>query len=225
MKKILKKIFITIFPNKGQNTMNKDWANLNKYAIENSQINTNSKRIVFMGDSITESWKIINQDFFINNSYINRGISGQTTSQMVLRFRQDVIELMPSVVVILAGINDIAENTGPISIQDIMGNIKSMSELAKANTIGVILCSVLPSNRFYWNPKIDPAEKVIELNQLISNYATKNNITFVDYYGVMVDDTKGLPKKYSDDGVHPNLEGYKVMGDLVKIGIINFMSK
>jgi len=222
MKKILNKIFITLFPNKGQNAMNKDWANLNKYASENSKISTNSKSIVFMGDSITESWKIINKDFFINNSYINRGISGQTTPQMVLRFRQDVIELQPSVVVILAGINDIAENTGPISICGIMGNIITMVELARANKIGVLLCTLLPSNHFYWNPKMEPADKVIELNKLISNYATKNNITLVDYFSVMVDDTKGLPKKYSDDGVHPNLEGYKVMGELVKKGIINF---
>jgi len=147
-----------------------------------------------MGDSITEFWKVNDGAFFNSNPFIDRGISGQTTPQMVLRFRQDVIDLKPSVVVILAGINDIAENTGPITLDQIMGNIISMVELAKANNIKVVLCSVLPANQFNWNPKIKPAEKVIALNEMIQNYATKNNITYVDYYTAMVDDQKGLQK-------------------------------
>lgn len=168
-----------------------------------------------MGDSITEFWKPNDSTFFSANSFIDRGISGQTTPQMLLRFRQDVIDLKPSKVVILAGINDIAENTGPITVQQIMDNIISMTELAQTHNIKVILCSVLPANAFYWNPKLQPADKVIELNQRIKTYAQKHNITYVDYYTSMVDDNKGLLKKYGEDGVHPNLEGYKKMEALL----------
>lgn len=198
-----------------QNAMNTDWANLKKYEKENQSLTPSSKSVVFMGDSITEFWKPNDSTFFSANSFIDRGISGQTTPQMLLRFRQDVIDLKPSKVVILAGINDIAENTGPITVQQIMGNIISMTELAQANKIKVILCSVLPANAFYWNPKLQPADKVIELNQRIKTYAQKHKITYVDYYTSMVDDNKGLLKKYGEDGVHPNLEGYKKMEALL----------
>jgi lysophospholipase L1-like esterase len=197
--------------------MNKDWANLKKYATENRQLmqlqNTNS--IVLMGDSITEFWKVNDEAFFTSNNLINRGISGQTTPQMLLRFRQDVIDLKPSKVVILAGINDIAENTGPISLETVFGNIVSMVELAKANNIKVVLCSVLPSNKFNWNPKIEPADKVIALNKMIKAYVLKNKISFVNYYSAMVDANKGLDVKYGEDGVHPNLNGYKLMESLL----------
>ena len=198
-----------------QNAMNTDWANLKKYEKENQSLTPSSKSVVFMGDSITEFWKPNDSTFFSANSFIDRGISGQTTPQMLLRFRQDVIDLKPSKVVILAGINDIAENTGPITVQQIMGNIISMTELAQANKIKVVLCSVLPANAFYWNPKLKPADKVIELNQRIKTYAQKHKITYVDYYTSMVDDNKGLLKKYGEDGVHPNLEGYKKMEALL----------
>ena len=228
MKNFFTILILVTFPicNYSQDTtMNKDWPNLNKYATENSQLTNTTNSVVFMGDSITEFWKVNNEAFFTSNPFIDRGISGQTTPQMLLRFRQDVIELKPSVVVILAGINDIAENTGPITIDEIMGNIITMVELAKNNKIKVVLCTVLPSNHFYWNPKMEPADKVIALNQLISNYAKKNKITYVDYYTAMVDDAKGLPKKYSEDGVHPNLEGYKVMEGLVEEGILTYIKK
>ena len=195
--------------------MNNDWANLNKYASENQSLTPTAKSVVFMGDSITEFWKVNDTTFFTENPFIDRGISGQTTPQMLLRFRQDVINLKPETVVILAGINDIAENTGPITIDQIMGNIISMVELAKANKIKVVLCSVLPANNFYWNPKLKPANKVIELNLLLKNYAKANKISYVDYYNAMVDNEKGLLKKYGEDGVHPNLEGYKVMETLL----------
>jgi lysophospholipase L1-like esterase len=197
--------------------MNKDWANLIKYATENKQLMQlqNTNPIVLMGDSITEFWKVNDEAFFTSNNLINRGISGQTTPQMLLRFRQDVINLKPSKVVILAGINDIAENTGPISLEGIFGNIVSMVELSKANNIKVVLCSVLPSNKFNWNPKIEPADKVIALNRLIKGYASKNKISFVDYYSSMVDANKGLDIKYGEDGVHPNLNGYKLMESLL----------
>lgn len=197
--------------------MNKDWANLKKYATENALLlqTPNTKPIVLMGDSITEFWKVNDGDFFKSNNLIDRGISGQTTPQMLLRFRQDVIELNPYKVVILAGINDIAENTGPISLEAVFGNIVSMIELAKANKIKVVLCALLPSNNFYWNPKLQPADKVIALNKMIKTYALKYKIPFVDYYSAMVDKEKGLDKKYGDDGVHPNLNGYKLMEALL----------
>jgi lysophospholipase L1-like esterase len=211
-------IFLPLFTAYSQeDTMKKDWANLKKYATENNQLMQlqTTKPIVLMGDSITEFWKVNDGDFFSSNNLIDRGISGQTTPQMLLRFRQDVIELNPSKVVILAGINDIAENTGPISLETVFGNIVSMVELAKANKIKVILCAVLPSNNFYWNPKLQPADKVIELNKMITAYALKNKIPFVDYYSAMVDANKGLDIKYGDDGVHPNLNGYKLMESLL----------
>lgn len=200
-----------------EDSMKRDWANLNKYNKENSMIIENSvtNSTVLMGDSITEFWKVNDSGFFTVNNLIDRGISGQTTSQMLLRFRQDVINLRPTKVVILAGINDIAENTGPISLEAIFGNIVSMIELAKVNKIKVVLCSVLPANNFYWNPKLQPAEKVIELNKMLKDYALKNKIPFVDYYSSMVDNEKGLDKKYGDDGVHPNKNGYKLMESLL----------
>lgn len=211
-------LLVTQFTLYSQEDMIEDWANIKKYSVENESIIASqniSKNIVFMGDSITEFWKVNDPNFFTSNNFINRGISGQTTPQMLLRFRQDVLNLKPSTVVILAGINDIAENTGPITLEQIMDNISLMVALAKANKIKVILCSVLPANKFNWNPKLQPADKVIELNQMIASYATKHKITYVDYYSAMVDENKGLQKKFGEDGVHPNLEGYKVMEELV----------
>ena len=209
--------FLTSYMSFSQNdTAKKDWANLKKYASENQNIaNQKGNKVVFMGDSITEFWQVNDGNFFASNAFLNRGISGQTTPQMLLRFRQDVIALQPKVVVILAGINDIAENTGPITIEGIMDNIISMCQLAKANQIKVVLCSVLPANHFNWNPKIQPAEKVIALNKEIKAYASKNGIPYVDYFSAMVNNENGLDKKYGEDGVHPNLEGYKVMEALV----------
>ena len=184
------------------------------YEIENLNIAPTSKNTILMGDSITEFWKDINLTFFKEHSILNRGISGQTSSQMLLRFGQDVIDLKPKMVVILAGINDIAENLGPISIDAIFENVRSMVELAKENKIEVVLCSVLPANHFYWNPKIKPVDKILELNSLIENYSDVQKITYIDYYSAMVDNENGLPKKYADDGVHPNLAGYQKMETL-----------
>ena len=212
-------LFLIQFPGYSQNNRFEDFANFEKYAGANEKLATpkpGENRIVFMGNSITEFWE---SSFFSDNSYINRGISGQTTSQMLLRFRNDVINLQPKAVVILAGINDIAENTGPIALKDIFGNIVSMSQLAEANGIKVILCSVLPVYDFNWNPGLKPAEKIVKLNNMIKSYCEKNNITYVDYYSSMVDKKKGLDKKYSEDGVHPNLAGYKVMEPIVREAI------
>lgn len=183
--------------------------------MENKTLKPMKNAVVLMGDSITEFWKTNDPSFFSDHPFIDRGISGQTTSQMVLRFQQDVINLKPKTVVILAGINDIAENTGPITLKAVFENIVKMSDMAKKNGIRVVLCSVLPANHFYWNPKIAPADKVIALNQMIKAYALKNKLTYVDYYSSMVDAEKGLQKKYGEDGVHPNLEGYKLMESLL----------
>jgi lysophospholipase L1-like esterase len=195
-----------------------DWANLTKYSAENKVLKANSSNeIVFIGDSITEFWKEKEALFFSKNNFINRGISGQTTPQMVHRFKQDVLDLNPKKVVILAGINDIAENAGPCTIESIMENIDAMVTAAHQHKISVVLCSVLPTKVFYWNPKLKPADKVIALNSLIEKYVVTNDIDYVDYYSKMVDDEKGLPKRYADDGVHPNLEGYQVMKEVLML--------
>ncbi len=199
-----------------------DWANLEKYKTENTklqQIPKNEKRIIFMGNSITEAWQYVDSMFFKNKLFVNRGISGQTTPQMLLRFRQDVIQLKPSVVVILAGINDIAQNTGPITIEGIFGNIQSMVQLAQANNIKVVLSSVIPANVIPWKKEIEPAEIVVQLNSMIEAYCKKNKITYVDYYSKLVDDKKGLNKEYSEDGVHPNIKGYKIMDSILENAI------
>lgn len=202
--------------------MNQDWPYLKKYQKENTDLASaekGTKRIVFIGDSITEFWKTNHPDFFSNTQYLNRGISGQTTPQMLIRFRADVINLQPHAVVILAGGNDIAGNTGPATLGMIMNNLISMVELAKVNHIQVILCSVLPANHFPWKPNENPAEKIVALNTLIKNYADTNTIFYVDYYSAMVDENKGLIAAYSNDGVHPNKTGYNVMEPLITVAI------
>ena len=199
--------------------MQNDWAYLEKYAIENQQLlklPNNGNRIVFIGDSITEFWQRYDSVFFTQNKYINRGISSQTTSQIQERFQNDVIDLEPKYVIILAGINDIAENNGPISIEEIMNNIVSMVEKALKNNIEVVLCSILPASDFYWNPKIKPIEKIKQLNVLIEAYCLAEKIKFVEYYAPMVDENFGLDKKFTDDGVHPNLNGYLKMKTILE---------
>jgi lysophospholipase L1-like esterase len=200
-----------------------DWANLNKYKNENTIIalpTSGENRIVYFGDSITEGWSIADPEFFAGKAYINRGISGQTTSQMLLRFRADVIELKPKTVVILAGTNDIAGNTGPITLEMILGNLISMCELAKANNITIVLCSVLPAFEYPWKPELEPADTIVTLNKMIQKYTNTNGITYVDYYSTMVDERKGLKSIYSKDGVHPNKDGYLVMGPIVEKTIV-----
>lgn len=199
-----------------------DWANLERFQKENALLmdpDPTVDRIVFMGNSITEGWKNSRPEFFEGKSYINRGISGQTTPQMLLRFRQDVIDLKPSAVVILAGINDIAGNTGPSTIDMIMDNLMSMSELAMSNHIKVILCSVLPAKDFPWRPGLEPADKVIKLNALLQSFAIEHNLVFVDYFSAMVNNEKGLSEDLANDGVHPTVLGYSVMEPLVEAGI------
>ena len=195
-----------------------DWAYFSKYAKENNEMKKSGQqfKVVFMGNSITEGWKEKVPEFFEANKYLCRGISGQTTSQMLVRFRVDVIDLHPKLVVILAGTNDIAENNGKITLENILGNIVSMCELAKAHGIKVILCSVVPATDYAWSPGKNPKEKIPELNMLIKEYATGKKIPYVDYYSAMVDEQKGLKVEYSNDGVHPTLAGYEIMMPLVK---------
>jgi lysophospholipase L1-like esterase len=199
-----------------------DFAQLNYYAAQNAALAKpapGDNRIVFIGNSITDEWKKKDSAFFANKNYINRGISGQTSSQMLLRFRQDVISLQPKVVVIAAGVNDIAENTGQISLENIMGNIISMSELARINNIKIILTSVLPAKQFPWRRSLDPAPKIAALNAMIKDYATKNKLVYVDYYSLMVTADKKMNPMLSNDGVHPTLAGYKVMEPLIQQAI------
>ena len=210
-----------------QNTEAQDWANLNKYKIENNSLlllSLGQKRIVFMGDSITEFWSTLCPEFFSEKPYINRGISGQTSPQMLIRFRPDVIALKPDIVVLLAGINDIAGNTGPSTIEMISDNIFSMAELAKAHQIKVIICSVLPAFDFPWATGLQPAEKVVNLNKMTQKYADANGIQYLDYYSAMVNEHKGLKSNYSEDGVHPNKTGYKVMNLLAEKAIEKTLS-
>ncbi|QBN18205.1 SGNH/GDSL hydrolase family protein [Flavobacterium nackdongense] len=205
-----------------------DWANLKKYQNENAALNPlelGQKRTVFMGDSITEFWSVLHPEFFVGKPYINRGISGQTTPQMLIRFRADVIALKPSLVIIMAGTNDIAGNTGPSTLEMITNNIFSMAELAKANNIKVILCSILPAYDFPWKQGSFPAEKIAKLNTSIKKYADENEILYLDYYSAMVDERQGLKAIYSEDGVHPNKAGYEVMGPIVEKGIEKVLSK
>lgn len=201
--------------------LKKDWASMKRYAAENAKLADDSagQRVVFMGNSIIEGWSHTSPVFFENQSYINRGISGQTTSQMLVRFRQDVIELQPRVVLILAGTNDIAENTGPITTEKIAANIFSMAELSRANGIEPILCSVLPVKFYYWKKRIDPVPKIEALNGMIRTYCAANDIIFIDYYSSLVNTEKGLDWKYTSDGVHPNAEGYKQMEPLATAAI------
>ncbi len=199
-----------------------DWANLKRFQDENIKLmapKTNENRVVFMGNSITEGWSQSDPGFWEGKPYINRGISGQTTPQMVLRFRQDVIDLKPKAVVILAGINDIAGNTGPMTLEQTRDNIVAMAQLAKANNIKVVLSSVIPAYDFPWRPGMEPAGKVVALNKMIKEYAVKNNIVYLDYFSAMADERNGLKKELGYDGVHPNLEGYKVMAPLAEKAI------
>lgn len=194
-----------------------DWANFARYKDANSALakTTSSKpRVVFMGNSITDGWIRADSSFFEGRNYIDRGISGQTTPQMLLRFRPDVIDLKPAVVVILAGINDIAGNTGPMTLEETYGNIVSMAQLANAAGIRVVISSVLPAYDFPWRPGMDPAGKVVRLNKMLQEYCNKNNIVYLDYFNAMKDERNGLPVNLSLDGVHPTLEGYRIMEPL-----------
>ena len=204
-----------------------DWPELSNYSEDNkkyAQSSENEDRVVFMGNSITQNWSTILPEFFEGKSYINRGISGQTTPQMLIRFRPDVIDLNPKVVLILAGINDIAENTGPSTVKMISDNIISMAELAKMNGIDVIISSILPAKDISWRPRITPTHKISAVNKIIEKYAKDNGIIYLDYYSSMVDKNNGLIKDYGSDSVHPNKRGYKIMSVLAEKAIFKILN-
>lgn len=192
-----------------------DWPNLGRYRAADEKAGPpapNVNRVVFMGNSITDHWIQTDPRFFKENPYLDRGISGQTTPQMLIRFRQDVIQLDPKVVLILAGTNDIAGNTGPSTLKMIEDNLASMAQLAEANHIKVVLCSVLPASKYPWRPTVqDVAHKIIALNKWIKKYAEDHNEIYLDYYPHLVNSEGGMLSRYSKDGVHPNLAGYRVM--------------
>ena len=199
----------------------RDWAQYGRYEQQNAALAGESVEVVFMGNSITEGWVNTHPDFFKTNGYIGRGISGQTSYQFLLRFREDVINLSPALVVINAGTNDVAENTGAYNEDYTFGNIASMAELAKANKIKVILTSVLPAAEFPWRREIkDAPQKIQSLNARIEAYAKANKIPFVNYYQPMVvGENKALNPQYTKDGVHPTGEGYDIMEALIKQAI------
>lgn len=200
-----------------------DWPDITRYRDENARMaapTMNEARVVFMGDSITDGWGRQYGSFFPGKPYVNRGISGQTTPQMLVRFRSDVIALKPKVVVILAGTNDIAGNTGPMTMEQIEDNFVSMVELAKANGIRVVLSSVMPvSDDFQvWTDR-RPLDKIIELNAWLKAYAAKNGFVYLDYYSAMLDGRKMFKHELTYDGLHPNAAGYDVMGPLAEKAI------
>ncbi|MDE3178184.1 MAG: SGNH/GDSL hydrolase family protein [Acidobacteriota bacterium] len=204
-----------------------DFGDLSRFHAANLNLGppaAGQDRVVFMGDSITQGWNL--EQSFPGKPYINRGISGQTSSQMLIRFRQDVIDLQPKVVVILAGTNDLAGNTGPMTPKETHGNIMSMAQLASANGIRVVLCSVLPSVNFWWHRGLkDPAPRIAALNNWIEGYAREKGYVYVDYYSAMKDSAGGLPAKLSKDGVHPLPAGYEIMAPLAEAGIEKAMRK
>jgi len=199
-----------------------DWPNLARYREANATLGApapGETRVVFMGNSITDAWAKSFPAMFAGKSYIGRGISGQTTPQMLVRFRQDVIALKPKVVVILAGINDIAGNTGPSTQAMIADNLMSMTEIAKANGIRVVLSSVLPAYDFPWRRGIGPAPKVVALNTWMKCYAAQAGVVYLDYYAKMVDARGGLSPEMASDGVHPTEAGYRIMAPLAEAAI------
>ncbi|MDQ6770784.1 MAG: SGNH/GDSL hydrolase family protein [Gemmatimonadota bacterium] len=205
-----------------------DWANLQKYREANAKLSApvkNENRVVFFGNSITESWAPYFATMFPRKPYIGRGISGQTTPQMLVRFRRDVIALKPKVVVILAGTNDIAGNTGPSTLEMIEDNLASMAELATANGIRVVLSSVLPVWDYPWKPGLQPAQKIIALNKWMKDYARAHSAEYLDYHSAMADARGGMRAELSPDGVHPNEAGYRVMAPLAEKAIDKALRK
>jgi lysophospholipase L1-like esterase len=199
-----------------------DWAGLGRYRPANDSLPApapDERRVVFMGNSITDSWARFFPAMFPGKPYIDRGISGQTTPQMLVRLRQDVVALKPAVVVILAGTNDIAGNTGPSSLEMIEDNLMSMTEIAKANGIRVVLSSVLPVYDYPWRQGLQPASKIIALNTWIKSYAARVGAVYLDYHTAMVDERQGLRANLTRDGVHPTEAGYRIMAPLAEKAI------
>ena len=196
-----------------------DWPNFKQFEELNTKLakmKKNKNRVVFMGNSITIGWLQTNPNFFKDKDYVNRGISGQTTSQMLVRFRADVVDINADVVVILAGTNDIAGNTGPVTLKMIANNLKSMTEIALANGIKVILCSVLPAYDYPWSPGKKPNIKIPKLNSMIEDFAKESGAFYLDYFKALNDGNNGIIKEYSYDGVHLTAKGYHLLEPMLE---------
>ena len=204
-----------------------DWAGLRRYRAANAQLAApapGENRVVFYGNSITDGWARYFPTMFPGKPYIGRGISGQTTPQMLVRFRQDVVALQPKVVVILAGTNDIAGNTGPSTLEMIEDNFMSMVQIAKAHHIHVVISSVLPVYDYPWKPGLQPAPKIVALNAWLRKYANDVGETYLDYHSAMKDARDGLPPNLANDGVHPTDAGYRIMAPLAEAAIAKALS-
>ena len=204
-----------------------DWAGLRRYRAANAQLRApaaGENRVVFYGNSITDGWARFFPTMFPGKPYVGRGISGQTTPQMLVRFRQDVVALQPKVVVILAGTNDIAGNTGPSTLEMIEDNFMSMTQIAKAHHIRVVISSVLPVYDYPWKPGLEPAPKIVALNAWLRRYANDVGETYLDYHTAMKDARDGLPPNLANDGVHPTDAGYRIMAPMAEAAIARALS-
>ena len=224
MKKILLSILmllvlfpaVSIFGQNFQALQKRDWAYLTRYADQNAKLTTTPK-VVFMGDSITELWARQRPDLFAPNNYLVRGIGGQTTSEMLVRFRQDVIELHPAYVALMVGTNDVAENNGIISLENMLDNIISMCELAKVNQIEVLLCSVTPCKQYSWRKEVDPQTKIPAFNALMKAYADRTEgVTYVDYFSALTDGNNACKAEYTVDNCHLTNAGYEVIEAIIQ---------
>lgn len=224
MKKTLIAMALIVSAAFSMTAQKQDWANFARFAEDNAQVTTRPD-VVFMGNSITELWIKTHPDFFSSNNYLSRGISGQVSSQMLCRFRPDVINLHPKAVVILSGTNDIAENNGYITNENIFNNIVSMCELAKANGIVPIICSVIPCDIYLWREEVEPVGRIKDLNSRLAEYAKKNGYEYVDYYSALDDGKGALKPGYSNDHCHPTPEGYDVMEPIVQKSIAKVLKK
>jgi len=207
-----------------------DWAQLGRYAAENAALApaaAGERRVVFYGDSITDAWgrQPGTGTFFPGKPYVNRGISGQTTAQMVVRFHQDVVDLHPAAVVILAGTNDVAQNTGPLTDEMTLDDFRAMTEMARANGIKVVVASILPAGDFWWHKGLEPAPKIRALNARLEAWCRSEGMVWVDYYSPMADANGAMKPGLSADGVHPNAAGYAIMAPLAEAGIRKALGK
>ena len=201
-----------------------EWARFNRYQKENIEYkekNAEPPVAVFMGDSIIDMWSnVIHKEFFKENNYLGRALCGQVTIQMIARFRKDVLEFNPKVVVIMGGTNDIAENEGYTELDDIAGNVINMAELAAANKMVPVICSITPAGEYRWRKRIENvAQKIIDVNKMLKDYCDKRGVIYLDYHSALADKDGAMPAEYSGDGVHPNLKCYKIMEPLTKAAV------